>query len=86
MRTAQAAVMSSSTRTQFNKDDMTGFTGDHELSMEDFDQEASEVSSGIFDAAYRQKYEEPTNFLQSLWNVAGPSVASMLMQLDLIKT
>jgi hypothetical protein len=77
---------SSSGDEQFNKDNMTGFMGDHELSMEDFNQEASEVSSGIFDAAYRQKYKEPTNFLQSLWNVAGPSVASMLTQLDLIKT
>ena len=48
---------SSSGDEQFNEDNMTGFTGDHELSMEDFNQEASEVSSGIFDAAYRQKYK-----------------------------
>jgi hypothetical protein len=44
------------------------------------------VSSGIFDAEHGQKYEELVNFLQALWNAAGPSVGSMLTQLDLIKT
>jgi hypothetical protein len=44
------------------------------------------VSSGIFDIEHSKKYEDPINFLQALWNAAGPSVGSMLTQLDLIKT
>jgi hypothetical protein len=61
-------------------------TGDQDLSLGDYDLEATEVLSGIFEAEHGQKYEEPANFLQALWNVAGPSVGSMLTQLDLIKT
>ena len=40
---------------------------------------------GIFDAEHSKKYEMPNNFLQALWNGAGPSAGSMLTQLDLIK-
>ena len=61
-------------------------TGEHNLSAGNYDPDVNEVSSGIFDAEHGQKYEEPVNFLQALWNAAGPSVGSMLTQLDLIKT
>ena len=60
--------------------------GDQDLSLGDYNPEATEVLSGIFEAEHGQKYEEPANFLQALWNVAGPSVGSMLTQLDQIKT
>jgi hypothetical protein len=73
-------------KSSYDADEMTVSSRDHDLSLEFFDPEASEVSSGIFDALHGQKYEDPTSFLQTLWNVAGPSVASMLTQLDLIKT
>jgi hypothetical protein len=44
-----------------------------------------EVSSRIFEAEHSKKYEAPQNFMQALWNAAGPAVGSMLTQLDLIK-
>ncbi len=35
--------------------------------------------------AQGQKYQEPTNFLQVLWNKAGPLVGKMKIMLDLMK-
>jgi hypothetical protein len=70
----------------FNKKDMSIHAGDHDLSTGDYNPNANELLSGIFDAEQSKKYEEPINFLQALWNAAGPSVGSMLTQLDLIKT
>jgi hypothetical protein len=69
----------------FNEKDMSIHTGDHDLSMGEYNPDSIEVSSGIFDAEHSKKYETPNNFLQALWNAAGPSVGSMLTQLDLIK-
>ncbi len=60
-------------------------TGDHELSMGEYNPNSIEVLSGIFDMEHSKKYETPINFLQALWNLAGPSVGSMLTQLNLIK-
>ena len=34
---------------------------------------------------HSKKYQMPNNLLQALWNVAGPSVGSMTILLDLIK-
>jgi hypothetical protein len=69
----------------FNEKDMSIHTGDHNLSMGEYNPNSIEVSSGIFDAEHSKKYETPNNFLQALWNAAGPSAGSMLTQLDLIK-
>ncbi len=69
----------------FDEKDMSIHTGDHDLSMGKFDSNSIEVSLGIFDAEHSKTYEMPNNFLQALWNTAGPSVGSMLTQLDLIK-
>jgi hypothetical protein len=33
-----------------------------------------------------KKYVEPQNFLQALWNEAGPAVGSMKIMLDLMRT
>ncbi len=69
----------------FDEKDMSIHTGDHNLSMGKYNPNSIEVSSGIFDAEHRKKYKTPNNFLQALWNMAGPSVGSMLTQLNLIK-
>jgi hypothetical protein len=69
----------------FNKKDMSIHTGDNNLSMGKYNPNSIEVSSGIIDAEHSKKYEMPNSFLQALWNAAGPSVGSMLTQLDLIK-
>jgi hypothetical protein len=69
----------------FNKKDMSIHTGDHDVRMGKYDPNSIEVSLGIFDVEHSKKYEMPNSFLQALWNAAGPSVGSMLTQLDLIK-
>jgi hypothetical protein len=56
-----------------------------EPSLKNYDLEALEVSSGKFEAAHGQKYQEPTNFIQVLWNKAGPLVGIMMIMLDLMK-
>jgi len=43
------------------------------------------VSSGEFDAVHANKFQTPDNFKQQLWNEAGPSVDSMVIQLTMIK-
>jgi hypothetical protein len=50
---------------------------DNNLSMSEYDSAVLEVSSSRFEAAHGQKYEEPANFLQALWNKAGLTVGSM---------
>ncbi len=45
-----------------------------------------EVSSGEFEAAHSQKYQNLESFLQALWNKAGPVVKSMKIMLELMKT
>ncbi len=43
------------------------------------------MSSGIFDAVHANKYQTPDNFKQQLWNNAGPTIDSMMVQLTMIK-
>jgi hypothetical protein len=69
----------------FDEKDMSIHTGDHNLSMGKYNPDSIEVLLGIFDAEHSKKYKTPNNFLQALWNAAGPSVGSMLTQLNLIK-
>ena len=57
---------------------------EHDINPEDYD-EALEVSSGEFDAVHANKFQTPENFKQQLWNDAGPTVDSMLIQLTMIK-
>jgi hypothetical protein len=56
----------------------------HDINSEDYD-EALEVSSGKLDAVHANKFQTPDNFKQQLWNVAGPTVDSMMVQLTMIK-
>jgi hypothetical protein len=56
----------------------------HKLASEDYD-DTLEVSSGELDAAHTNKFQVPESFKQQLWNDAGPTVDSMMIQLNLIK-
>jgi hypothetical protein len=56
----------------------------HEIDSEDY-KDAQEVSSGEFDVVHANKFQTPENFKQQLWNKAGPTVNSMMIQLTLIK-
>jgi hypothetical protein len=56
----------------------------HKIDLEDY-KDAQEVSSGEFDAVHANKFQTPENFKQQLWNKAGPTVNSMMIQLTLIK-
>ncbi len=54
--------------------------------MSEYDLDALEISSGKFEATHGQKYKEPANFLQALWNKTGPTVGSMKIVLDMLRT
>jgi hypothetical protein len=56
----------------------------HEIDSEDY-KDVQEVSLGEFDGVQANKFQTPENFKQQLWNKAGPTVDSMMIQLTLIK-
>jgi hypothetical protein len=56
------------------------------LSMSEYNSAILEVSFGKFEAAHGKKYKEPENFLQALWNKAGPTVGSMKIMLEMLRT
>jgi hypothetical protein len=56
----------------------------YEINAKDYD-DAQEVSLGKFDSIHANKYQEPKYFKQQLWNKAGPTIDSMMVQLTLIK-
>jgi hypothetical protein len=58
---------------------------DLDLNLQDYVNNAREVSSGEFDAAFTKKYANPKTILHALWNAAGPSVEAMVTCLDIIK-
>ncbi len=58
---------------------------DEELSHKNYNVEVLKISSGKFEVAHGQKYQEPTNFLLVLWYKAGPFMGSMKIMLDLMK-
>ena len=39
----------------------------------------------MFKASYTNTFKEPNSFKELLWNIAGPSVGSMIIFLDLLK-
>ncbi len=43
------------------------------------------MSSGKFDVVCANKFQTSDNFKQQLWNDAGPTVDSMMVQLTMIK-
>ena len=67
----------------FLEDDLSVHLEDHYLSN-DYDS-SSEVAAGVFDASSTNAFEEPNTFKELLWNLAGPSVGSMITLLNLLK-
>jgi hypothetical protein len=67
----------------FLEDDLSVHLEDQYLS-DDYDS-SSEVASGVFDASHANAFEEPNSFKEHLWNLAGPSVGSMSIFLNLLK-
>ena len=67
----------------FLEDDLSVHLEDHYLSN-NYDS-SSEVASGVFDASHANAFEEPNSFKEHLWNLAGPSVGSMSIFLNLLK-
>jgi len=69
----------------FSEDNLSVHLEDHSLGQ-DYDS-SSEVASGVFDASFTNTFDEPnTNtFKELLWNIAGPSVGSIIIFLDLLK-
>ncbi len=67
----------------FSEDDLSVHLEDHSLGQ-DYDS-SSEVASGVFEASYTNTFEEPNSFKELLWNIAGPSVGSMIIFLDILK-
>jgi hypothetical protein len=60
--------------------------GDDDLSTSEYASDAIEVESGEFKVSHAQKYKEPLNFRQALWNEAGPSIGSMKIMLEMLRT
>jgi hypothetical protein len=54
------------------------------IRSEDYASNATEVSSGVFEATFSKKFEDPQDFKQKLWNRAGPSPESMIVYLNLL--
>jgi hypothetical protein len=50
-----------------------------------YNSSVTEVDSGVFDANHAQRYVEPVNFRQALWNKAGPTVGAMKVMLEMIR-
>jgi hypothetical protein len=67
----------------FSEDNLSVHLEDHSLDQ-DYDS-SSEVMSGVFDANSANTFEEPNSFKELLWNIAGPSVGSMINLLNLLK-
>ncbi len=67
----------------FNNDDINVHQEDHTLG-DNYDT-VSKVSSGVFDGAHSNKFKQPENFKQLLWNIAVPSPGSMTIMLGLLK-
>jgi hypothetical protein len=60
--------------------------GDDNLSTSEYASDDVEVESGEIEAAHAQKYKEPLNFRQALWNEAGLSIGSMKIMLEILRT
>jgi hypothetical protein len=59
---------------------------DEELDITSYNSSVTKVDSGVFNAYHAQRYVEPANFCQALWNEAGPTVGAMKVMLEMIRT
>ncbi len=73
-----------SKNSNFTDNNMSIHSGDLDNNQTNY-KSAYKVLSGVFDAEYNKKYTDPMNFLQLIWNTAGPLVGAMIIQLELIK-
>jgi hypothetical protein len=67
----------------FLEDNLSVHLEDHYLS--NYYDSSSEVASGVFSTSHANAFEEPKSFKEHLWNLAGPSVESMSIFLNLLK-
>ncbi len=70
----------------YKGDDSIAQSKDEELDMKSYDSNITEVNSGVFDANHSQRYVNPANFRQALWNDAGPTVGAMKVMLEMMRT
>jgi hypothetical protein len=55
---------------KFSKANFSKYMDNKNLKLEGYNLDILKVSSGEFEVAHTQKYQEPANFLQALWNMA----------------
>jgi hypothetical protein len=70
---------------EYQESDMSVRSHELDLSIDDYESNAQEVSSGEFNATHSKKYVNPTTFRQALWNAAGPSAGAMVTCLGILK-
>jgi hypothetical protein len=70
----------------YKDDDPPAQSADKELDITSYNSSVTKVDSGVFDPIHAQRYIEPTNFRQALWNEAGPTVGTMNVMLEMIWT
>jgi hypothetical protein len=69
----------------YNTVEESGGEESNMIRSEDSTSDATEVSSGVFEATFSKKYEDPKDFKQELWNRAGPLPESMIVYLNLLR-
>ncbi len=70
--------------TYMTDDDSEEESTAHKIKSKDYE-DAIEVSLGKFDVVHANKFQMPKKIKQQLWNKAGPTVDSMMIQLNLIE-
>jgi hypothetical protein len=82
-----AEILSSDSEedSNFQESDMSVRSHDLDLSLDEYESDAQEVSSGEFNATHSKKYVNPTTFRHALWNAAGPSAGAMVTCLGILK-
>ena len=82
-----AKILSSGSRkaSKFQKNNMSVCSQDLDQSLDEYESDAQEVSSGEFEATHSKKYVNPTTFRHALWNEAGQSAGAMVTCLGILK-
>jgi hypothetical protein len=70
----------------YKDDDPPAQLADKELDITSYNSSVTKVDSGVFNTNHAQRYVEPANFCQALWNEAGPTVGAMKVMLQMIWT
>ncbi len=70
----------------YEGDDSPAQSEDEELDKKSYTSSVTKVDSGVFDANHAQRYIDPANFRQALWNEAGPTVGAMEVMLEMMRT